>query len=208
MPTAEDPPRSLASILPEGTDPPEHIPADIFEAALETYLACRRIDMGQLANRLGMSRPTLWRKIGGRDGLLGEILWYRVRLGVAEAWHAAGDRSGIDRILFCNEHIMRRVSGQAPLRRLLDQEPEIALRVLTSKDGPVQAGAIETQQRLLEEEQARGLVLAIPAETLAFAICRMTESFLYADVIADQEPDVDRAVEVIRSLVLGQAVDG
>src|SRR3712207_5482751 len=188
----EHPPRSLETILPDGIGRPDDLPAEVFDAALATYMDCRRLDMGQLATQLGMSRATLWRKVGSRDRLLGEVLWYRVRLGIAEAFVAAGDRTGIERVLYLNEHLMRRFNGQQPLRRLLDAEPEIALRILTSKDGPVQPGVMLAQQRLLEDEQRRGLVLAVPASTLAFAICRMTESFLYADVIADHEPDVDR----------------
>jgi AcrR family transcriptional regulator len=198
--------RTLATLLPEGAGPPDDVPADIFSLALHNYLELRRIDMGELARTLGMSRATLWRRIGSRDQLLGSILWYRARLGVAAAHAACGERTGIDRVLFMNEYLMHRFNEQAPLRRLLEAEPEIALRVLTSKHGPVQSGLVAVQQRMLAEEQELGLVLAVPAETLSYAIVRLAEGFLYADVIADSEPDVDRAIDLIRGLVLGNAV--
>lgn len=198
--------RTLATLLPEGAGPPEDVPSDIFSLALHNYLEMRRLDMGELARTLGMSRATLWRRIGSRDRLLGAILWYRARLGIAAAHAACGERTGVDRVLFMNEYLMHRFNEQAPLRRLLDAEPEIALRVLTSKQGPVQSGLVAVQQRLLAEEQEHGLVLAVPAEALSYAIVRLAEGFLYSDVIADSEPDVDRAMELIRGLVLGNAV--
>ena len=39
--------------------------------------------------------------------------------------------------------------------------------------------------------------------TLAYAIMRIGEGFLYADVIADRPPDTRRAVTVIRALLTG-----
>ena len=54
----------------------------------------------------------------------------------------------------------------------------------------------------MELEEARGnLRLGIDRATLAYAIVRIGESFLYADVIADNDPDVDQAVAVIGRLL-------
>jgi hypothetical protein len=102
------------------------------------------------------------------------------------------------------DRFMHDVHSQPALRRLLDAEPEAALRILTSKRGPVQGGTIEAVTRLLQQERERGrLELRMDAATTAYIIVRVGESFLYADVIAATEPDVDRAVEVIRQLLDG-----
>jgi Tetracyclin repressor-like, C-terminal domain len=54
----------------------------------------------------------------------------------------------------------------------------------------------------MQLEEARGnLTLGIDHATLAYAIVRIGESFLYADVIADNDPDVDQAVAVIGRLL-------
>jgi len=39
--------------------------------------------------------------------------------------------------------------------------------------------------------------------TLAYAIVRISEGFLYADPIADRAPDTDRATTVIEALLTG-----
>ncbi len=200
-------PDAFAAILPEGVDPPPDIPPEVFDLALRTHLGSERIEMSRLAAELGVSRPTLWRWIGSRDRLLGELLWYGTRRIIAEGLEAADGLSGSERVLATIDHLMRRVNAQPPLRRLLEGEAEIALRVLTSKRGPVQSGIVGTLERLLEEEAARGLVLSMPARQLAFAIVRLGESFLYADVISDQEPDIDAAMELIAGILTGQTVD-
>jgi len=196
----------VGAILDGGIAPPPDVPREIFDAALERYLACERIDMQQIAARLGVSRRTVWRKTGGRDRLLGAVLWYRTRLALAEGLVAARDRTGRERVVFVIANVMRRVSAEPALRRLLAAEPEIALRVLTSKEGPVQGGVTAALERLLSEQRQHGLALTMPPRTLAFAIVRIAESFLYADVVGDNAPDIDAAVEIVDSLLLGQEV--
>ncbi len=100
------------------------------------------------------------------------------------------------------EHLLRDIHSRPDLKRFLEYEPEAALRILTSKHGPVQQGLIDVTRRLLEEEDAHGALPAgIDRATLAYVIVRVGESFLYADVIADNDPDVDLAVEVIGRLL-------
>jgi hypothetical protein len=43
----------------------------------------------------------------------------------------------------------------------------------------------------------------VDTPTLAFAIVRVSEGFLYSDVIADRAPDIGRAVTVIEALIHG-----
>jgi len=189
-------------MLPEGTAPPEDIPEDIFGAALGTFLECRRLDMRALSAELGISRATLYRRVAGRDHLLGEVIWYLTRIALHRALTRAERRRGHRRVVAVIESFMRDVHERPALRRLLESEPEAALRILTSKEGPVQIGIVDTLRRVLEHEEARGTVeLGIDAETMAYAIVRLGESFLYADVIADNRPDVGEAVELISRLL-------
>ena len=50
------------AIIGEGTGPPRDVPAEIFRAAAEAYLACERLDMQSLARRVGVGRATLYRR--------------------------------------------------------------------------------------------------------------------------------------------------
>jgi AcrR family transcriptional regulator len=183
--------------IPGGLEPPDDIAPDVFEAATRAYLGCRRVDMGQIAAELGVVRSTVFRRGGRRDDLIAEVIWYLTRHALVQSIASSAGRSGADRVLAVVAHFMRTVAGAAPLRAFLEREPEIALRVLTSKHGPMQAGIAEALTRLLDEEE-----VGRDRPTLAYAIVRLGEAFLYADVVADQEPDVDRATELIEGLVI------
>ena len=192
----------LRSVLPEGTDPPEAVPAEIFQAAVSTVLGLRRLDMRALAAETGIARATLYRKVGSRDRLLGEVLWFLTRIEWARAFESVTDAEGAARFTEVIRRFMSRVQSGTALRRLLDAEPEATLRILTSKHGAVQQRIIDTIERFLTvEEEAGALRPFIDRPTLAYVIVRIGESFLYADVIADADPDVDRAVEIIARLL-------
>jgi AcrR family transcriptional regulator len=55
------------AILPGGAAPPAGIPAEIFAAAVDTFVAGQRLDMRSLARRLGVARATLYRRVGKRE---------------------------------------------------------------------------------------------------------------------------------------------
>ena len=197
------PPRETTlSVLPEGVGPPLDVPSDIFVAALQTFLEMRRLDMRALATELGMGRSSLYRKVGSRDQLLGAVLWYLTRRAIVRAVEGAHGLRGGERVIAVVHHFLHDVTEQAALRRLLQEEPEASLRILTSKRGVVQQRVIDTVERLLAEEQAHAhWPPTLDRATMAYIIVRIGESFLYADVIADNQPDVDRAVEVIAQLM-------
>lgn len=191
-----------AEVIPDGLAPPGDVPGPIFRAATATFLAGRRLDMRGLAAELNIGRATLYRRVGGRDHLLGAVLWYLTRRALGRAMGAGAGLEGVGRVTAISGAFMRDVNEQPAFRRLLEYEPEAALRILTSKHGPIQQGVIEWTSRLLAQEEERGAILPeIDRATLAYVIVRVGESFLYADVIADNEPDVDLAVEVIGRLL-------
>ena len=193
---------TFRAILPEGLDRPTSVPDDIFEAALATFLAERRLDMRALAGELGISRATLYRRVGGRDHLLGQVMWFLTRIAIVRALEQADRLTGKERVLTVVDSLMRFMDGRPALRRLLDAEPEAALRILTSKHGPIQAGIIEALERLIREEvDAGNLETTIEPATLAYVIVRVGESFLYADAIASGDPDMDQAAEVMSHLL-------
>ncbi|TYP90485.1 hypothetical protein BD833_101203 [Blastococcus xanthinilyticus] len=80
------------------------------------------------------------------------------------------------------------------LRRRLDQEPTRAIRVLTDPPGPVQPGCIAFVENLLRHDmEESGPELTVEPWDLAYALVRLNESFVYADVLAARLPDVATA---------------
>jgi AcrR family transcriptional regulator len=188
--------------LREGARSPRAEPIDAFELARERFLAGERLDMQQLAAELGLHRTTLYRWVGTRDRLVGEILWSMAEPALREAVESAGRARGAERIARAVEHYLTG-SLRAPfMRRFLEEEPELALRVLTTKEGLIQARSAEFVQRLLEEEIERGaLDPPMPAGDLGYLIVRIGESFLYTDVITGGEPAPEKAAQAVRALL-------
>lgn len=192
----------LTTLLPEGTAPPEAIPAAVFEAALRRVGDLQRLDMRALAAELGVGRATLYRWVGSRDALLGEVFWWRARRSHARAAAASVGLTGRARILTSLRTFLTSAQSDAALHRFLATEPEVALRVLTSQAARVQAGSIAVIERLLADEAEAGrLTPVIDRSTLAYVIVRICESFLYADVIAGRSGDIDQAIAVVGQLL-------
>jgi AcrR family transcriptional regulator len=195
---------ALERALSRDEAPSRPTPLDALRTARRLWLAGERLDMGGLARELGISRATLYSWVGSKERLIGEVIWSFAQEGVRQARDAASG-SGVDYIVDVVERFTRLNASFEPLRRLLEQDPELALRVLTSKRGPVQGRMIAVARELLSEQvQAGALVPALDVDSLAYLMVRVAESFLYSDVITGSEPDIDKAVEVIRVLLLAQ----
>jgi hypothetical protein len=78
------------------------------------------------------------------------------------------------------------------------------MRILTGTRSTVQQGLTGALENLIELEHGRGAFEAgLDTPTLAYAIVRICEGFLYGGVIADRSPDTGRAVTVIEALLRG-----
>jgi hypothetical protein len=164
----------------------------------------RRLDMQGLADELGVSRATLFRRVGGREELLTEALWVlteRTLAAAAAQWEAERPEGELH-TPGTGRHINAAVSQSKSLRRLLDDEPALTLRVLTDPRGRVQTGIVTFIEALLRRDIAEfGLVSVIEPDALAYALVRLGESFLYADVLAARKPDVATADRLQQTLV-------
>ena len=160
--------------------------------------------MQGLADELGVSRATLFRRAGGREELLTEALWVlteRTLQSAAAQWEAERPQGELH-TPGTGRHINALVSQSKSLRRLLDDEPALTLRVLTDPRGRVQTGIVTFIEALLRRDIAEfGLVSVIEPDALAYALVRLGESFLYADVLAARKPDVATADRLQQALV-------
>jgi AcrR family transcriptional regulator len=194
----------VAAVLPQGTAPPTGVPPEMFAAAVTAYLAGRRLDMQSLARNLGVGRATLYRRAGNREQLLDEVIWWRGRRMVACHVRATAHLRGGTRIAAVVAGALRSIERDGPLHTLIEAEPDTALRILTGSRSRAGIGMTAALANLIDLERARGAFDAdLDPATLAYAIVRISEGFLYADVIADRAPDIGRAVTVVQALLAG-----
>jgi AcrR family transcriptional regulator len=176
-------------------------PDDVMRAATAQYLAGQRLDLTELAKGLGLSRATIYRWFGSRESLLGEVVARQLELLVAHE-RAAMREHGARGLLEVFDRINRDLAGSRPLRRLLELEPSGGLRLLTSTGGIVQPRAVTCVERLIRDEVQAGRYDP-PADpgTLAYAVVRLAEAFLYNDASSDIRGDHRRLRDVQAALL-------
>jgi AcrR family transcriptional regulator len=176
-------------------------PSDLFALARRRFLRGERIGVEDLAAELAVSRATAYRWAGNAEQLAGQVI-----ASIAEDTFRRAVREtrgrGSARIVDVVARGMRYVATSEAYRAFVERDPQKALRIVASKDGPVQQRTIALHEELLEEEVRRGaLRLPVDAHTMAYALVRIVESFLYAKAIAGEEPDLEKAVEILRLLL-------
>jgi AcrR family transcriptional regulator len=166
----------------------------------------RRVDMQGLADELGVSRVTLFRRVDSREELISRALWRLTErmLDIAVARWEAERPEGELHTPGTIRQINQMVAGSQGLRRLLDDEPALTMRVLTDPRGRIQSGIAAFNEELLRRDMDEfGLVTIIEPSALAYALVRLGESFLYADVLAARKPDVEAASRLQQALIEG-----
>ncbi|PWW20957.1 hypothetical protein JD79_00083 [Geodermatophilus normandii] len=183
---------------------------EVVRRAARTLLDGERLDTTTLAGQLGISRVTLFRRVGNRDAILGEAMWWlaeRTLQRAADAHDArpeGAEPAGRLRSLAIMEDFRNVLGTATSLRRFIDDEPTTALRVLTDPRGRVQPRLVEAYTDLLERDvEARGLSSEVPLPVLSYAVVRLGESFLYSDVMVARDPDLKAATTVVDALVTG-----
>ncbi|MDX6615368.1 MAG: hypothetical protein QOD60_459 [Solirubrobacterales bacterium] len=174
---------------------------DAFKAARRKFIAGERIEMQALAEEVGTSRVTLHRWVGSRDLLLGEILWSLTEPTLQDARNATRKRGGAG-VAETWGRFLRVVNSARFMRSFLEREPEIALRVLTTKRAPLQARLVDAVSEMISVEVEAGrLKPPMEVHDLAYVIVRLGESFVYSDVITGGEPDPEKAEQATAALL-------
>ncbi|MGO9882955.1 MAG: QsdR family transcriptional regulator [Solirubrobacteraceae bacterium] len=174
-------------------------PSEVLQAVTEQYMSGERVDLTVVARRLGLSRATIYRWFGSRDRVLGEVIAAQLEQLIARKRRAVRTRGALG-LLEVFDQINRSLSRASALRTLLEQEPGTAMQLLTSGAGVVHPRAVSTVEALIIAEVAAGSY-SPPADpaTLAYAIVRLAEAFLYND--AGIRGDHERLREVQAALL-------
>jgi AcrR family transcriptional regulator len=181
-----------------------HSPMTLFELATATWLRGEKLELVQLASELGVARTTVFRWVGTREQLYGEVIstaYTRLREEILRKTSG----KGLERYAVITRRTLNALFAAAPLRTFIAHDPEFAIRVLTSKSSPVQERSIQQEIALLREIMAEEQIEpSLDLATLAFVVIRIGEAFLYADVLSERTPEIEKAVAAIRLLVGGQ----
>jgi AcrR family transcriptional regulator len=207
MPKPPSKPTALERAL-SADGPPRATPLDALSAARRMWLAEQRIDMGALATELGISRATLYNWVGGRERLTAEVLWSIAEATIAQA-REESRASGPEHVAEVIERYMSALSEFEPMRKFISRDPEHALRVLTGSRTPFQRRLIDSMRELIQEQvDSAGYEPPLDVESLSYLLVRIGESFIFNDVITGSEPDLAKAAQASRILLLAPAVDG
>ena len=180
--------------------PPAASREDVLQAALFHYLRGRRIDVQAIATELGLGRTTVYRWFGSREGLVGETVARAAEPLFGDARAQAQGRGGTA-LLDTFDRINRGLATAPALRSFLELERD-ALRILTSSGGVVQPRAVAKIQRFIEDEARAGTYRPpVDPATLAYAIVRLAEAFLFNDATAGVRGEVDRLREIEAALL-------
>ncbi|WP_370616958.1 QsdR family transcriptional regulator [Mumia qirimensis] len=180
-------------------------PRDALVVARAWFLDGRTVDMKVLADELAVGRATLYRVVGSRERLLGDVMESLARPTMAAALVRARERGltpGVEQLVGAARIMNRAVMEFAPLRTFLAAEPETAFRVLFMPAAQVHVRIVQAWQQVLSTAVARGdLDPDADTERLAYLFVRIGESMIYADLLAGREPDLDLAADLQRSLL-------
>jgi AcrR family transcriptional regulator len=174
---------------------------DAFTAARSDFLAGRRIDLGSIAARLGVSRVTLYRWVGTREQLLVEVIWSLTDQTLEAEWQRLRSVPG-PRVPDLIGGLLHAVWAQPGARRFLEQENALAMSLLTLKVNGFQPRLLAVIRDKLADDIATGRIdIPLPLDDLAYTVLRVAESFHYLPTITGEPADPDRATRVLKAIL-------
>jgi AcrR family transcriptional regulator len=173
----------------------------VLDAAMARYLRGRRVDVQAIAAELGVGRTTIYRWFGSREQLIGEVLAAAALPLIEDARAQAGGEGG-PALLDTFDRLNRSLVDARALRQFVERERAAAVRIITSGTGVAQRRMVERITALIEAEVRAGTYdPPVEPSTLAYAIVRLAEAFLFNDAAAGMRGDVARLREVEAALL-------
>jgi AcrR family transcriptional regulator len=170
----------------------------LLRGAAMFYLKHSTIDMDLLATELAISRATLYRAVGSRDALLGDVFWAIGRLFLAEAGHDATG-AGADRVIEVSRVFAELMATAQQLKQFVTEEPQTAARVLLTSATEVHHRAVDAQLAIFVASGLTGD--PVEMRRRAFLYVRLMESVLYSDLLGLPEISFELAEPALRALL-------
>lgn len=175
--------------------------ADAYALARSKYLAGQRIDLGQIADELGVNRVTLYRWVGTRDDLIVEVIWRLSEQTLSQEWEKAADLSG-PRVPALLVGFLRASWSHPGGRHFLETENERMMRLTTIASHGYQPRFLAAVRYYLSLDiEAGRIAIDVGIDDLAFVCVRIAESFHYRPSIDETPFDGDAAERVLTALL-------
>jgi AcrR family transcriptional regulator len=175
----------------------------VLEAARQSFVREGRLDIQDLAQKLAVSRATLYRVVSSRERLLGDVLWSLAEVSLHSAIQETNGAMDLERLLRIGSRFRSSVLSSEALRTFVRAEPSTAAVALFTRGEMRDRVANEWRTLLLQATESRGSSLTIDASQAAEIIVSLGVSTLYGDLMTDHEQDTDLVAMVIRSLFSG-----
>ena len=154
--------------------------------------------MQSLAAELEIGRTTLYRWVGDRDTLISDMLSRMVKEVLRDAISESSGQ-GLARVIDGSRRFMVTTSTFKPLRNLIQNEPELGLRVMLAPGSAVSIAITEE----IENELARvrpGWSADKVAE-LADVMTQIGMAYEWGNIAVRSEPEIDRAIRAMETLI-------
>lgn len=189
------PPVAAERVLPQ-------IDEVVIRAAARVFLTTGSLEMRALARALRIGRATLYRWAGSRDLLLADMLLW---LGLRNLRRSEADvptEPGPRRLLDVHTVHISRMTDSRGLRTFVKAEPELASRLLLDVGGKVHIGMRQALADFIRRQETGTWRAPLDPDRLAHILARVDETFMYADLIANDEPSPD-SPQIVLEMMLG-----
>lgn len=196
----------LSKALTDKTLRSRATPLDAFNLAKKNWLTTQKLNVGELAEQLGVSRATLFRWIGNKDLLMGEIMWSLYEPTVRQARENCPGE-GVEYVVNVFRQVNTSILTHQPMRIWLHADGQYALSILASRNSAYHARMVDLNTDMLTQETNRGTIQpAMNIGSLSYFMCRIGQSCIFSEMTLGQEPDMDQledACTAVRILLGG-----
>jgi AcrR family transcriptional regulator len=175
----------------------------VIRAGARVFLTTGSLEMRALARQLGIGRATLYRWRGNREELLSDVLLWLGLRNLRRAERDVATPPGPQRLLDVHAIHVSRMTNSPGLRSFVRTEPNVASRLLLDAGSKVHVGMTRALAGFIRRQELdTGWVAPLGAERLAHIVARVDETFMYADLIAHDEPNPDTP-QLVFEMLLG-----
>jgi AcrR family transcriptional regulator len=208
-PTAPRGRDAMTALLQNGRRPVPDMTARILDAAAALYLERGRTEttLSAIAQRAGVSRPSVYKHLGDADGVAHalidrELARFFERIGeVLLARPTLRDRL-VEGLAFTVEY----ARGHVLLQRMLELEPDLVVTAFTLRGGDVLRRAVDLLAPELERATDHGEVVGIAPDVAAEWVARIAVSLVLTPSVTRDLEDPEELRRYLESLLVGGLV--